>query len=87
MTQNQNSKTLWFKRKRYGWGWTPNTIQGWVTILVYTILVALYPLLTEADGSFSAPVFLAITIPLTIGLIILCYLKGEKPKWSWGKEE
>lgn len=86
MKYNQTAKTMWFKRKKYGWGWTPNNAQGSLSILIYTGLVSLYPILTEKEN-FSVLIFSLITIPLTIALVALCYLKGEKPKWSWGADE
>ncbi|HYC83050.1 MAG TPA: hypothetical protein VEB60_00680, partial [Candidatus Paceibacterota bacterium] len=34
-----NPQRLWFKRKLYGWGWTPVTWQGWLAVLAYAGLV------------------------------------------------
>ncbi len=34
-----NPQKLWFKRKLYGWGWTPATWQGWFVTLSYIVLV------------------------------------------------
>jgi len=32
---------LWFKAKRYGWGWTPACWQGWLVLGVYfAVLIA-----------------------------------------------
>jgi hypothetical protein len=30
--------------------------------------------------------FLVYTATLSIILIVICYFKGEKPRWRWGKE-
>jgi hypothetical protein len=30
----------WFKRKRYGWGWTPTTWQGWAVVVALVAAVA-----------------------------------------------
>ncbi len=69
-----NPKNLWFKRKIYGWGWTPVKWQGWIVILAYIfIIIATIP---RED-------FLSIIIA-TILLIFICYKKGEKPRWQWG---
>ena len=32
-----NPEGYWFKRKLYGWGWTPARWQGWVVLVVYII--------------------------------------------------
>ena len=33
---------LWFRRKKYGWGWTPSTWQGW-TVVGFILLVGVAP--------------------------------------------
>jgi hypothetical protein len=84
-----NPRGLWFKRKLYGWGWVPVRWEGWASILVYVALLAFFATTVREDSSpyqvlltFIAPVVL-----LTLGLIWLCYKKGEHPRWQWGKEE
>ena len=32
---------LWFKAKKYGYGWYPATWQGWLVILVYLTILGL----------------------------------------------
>lgn len=82
---------LWFKRKLYGWGWTPVTWQGWFIVLGYIILVVTFVLMREKDISGnpdSGSNFLVFGLPifvLTIILLFICYKKGEKPRWQWGK--
>lgn len=79
---------LWFKRKKYGWGWTPANWAGWTVLLLYIAGCVAYPLYTEQERmGFSFPLFLAIIVALTAGLIGLCFLKGEKPHWQWGDEK
>lgn len=80
---------LWFKRKRYGWGWTPSTWEGWAVIVGYIVLVALFGATIDRD---SAPmeVFATFALPvvlLTLTLIRICYRKGEPPRWQWGNED
>jgi len=88
MKTNPTSPKLWFKRKRYGWGWPPSTWQGWLVIAVYTALVCGYPAVFGADkNSFSMPVFIVITCLLTAGLFFICIKKGEKPHWTWGDDD
>ena len=33
------SKKYWFKRRRFGWGWTPVTWQGWLTVAFFIGLI------------------------------------------------
>lgn len=83
-----NPKHVWFKRKLFGWGWTPVTWQGWLVILAYVALVLLFAL-TIDENSPPREVVFTFVLPatvLTILLIRICYRKGEKPKWQWGKD-
>lgn len=35
---DQEDKKLWFGNKRYGYGWVPNTWQGWMLVGIYGIV-------------------------------------------------
>lgn len=84
----QNLNKIWFKRKLYGWGWTPATWQGWLVILVYIILFVF--ILNNLNDSFNLKeMIFKIILPcfvLVSLLIFICYKKGEKPRWQWGKD-
>lgn len=81
-------RPIWFKRKQYGWGWTPATWQGWAILGIYT--GALITLIGRIDSNlepangelvnFFLPLF-----GLTVLLLAITYLTGEKPRWQWGK--
>lgn len=76
------ANNLWFKRKTYGYGWTPVTWQGWTTIIIWLILF--YFAVTKIDSEIVKLVSILI---LTGILIFVSYKKGEKPKWQWGKKD
>jgi hypothetical protein len=78
-----NEKELWFPAKKYGWGWgLPNCWQGWVMFATYLVsLCAGAFLLSKQPGLFSANAAV-----LSMVLMIVCYFKGEKPRWRWGKK-
>ncbi|MGE0631372.1 MAG: hypothetical protein AB7O96_03120 [Pseudobdellovibrionaceae bacterium] len=79
------SQNLWFKKKSYGWGWTPASWQGWVATFIYTLLVIGYPLLGEFGFlKYEGSLFTVLLLISTVAFIVLCYKKGEKPSWSWG---
>jgi len=82
-----NPKGYWFKRKLYGWGWTPVRWQGWLTLLVYIlILVYISKGIDSATHSASDTLY-QLFLPffiLTIVLLAICYWKGEPPAWQWG---
>ena len=81
-----NSESYWFPAKRYGWGWgAPVTWQGWVVLVIWAAALA--------EGLFllrhhqNAPwLRLAYVLLMCILIGVVCYLKGEPPKWRWGGE-
>ncbi len=78
-----NEKKIWFPAKKYGWGWGPPCAwQGWVVLAVWTLFLC--------AGSLLLPhhmgIYVAYTVVLSVILIVICYCKGEKPRWRWGKE-
>ncbi len=86
MTKSADKK-LWFKAKRYGWGWgIPQTWQGWVSFGVFIAvwLAALLLLLPSADSDPSTgevSLFVAIVILDVLGLVYVSFKHGEAPKW------
>lgn len=83
------SSKIWFKRKRYGWGWYPATKEGWGVLLLWltAFISNEYYFLRDGDESnMQVAKFLGITLLITAGLIIISALKGEKPKWQWGEK-
>jgi hypothetical protein len=85
-----NPNHYWFKRKIWGWGWVPVMWQGWLTTLLYIVLVLLLVLTREESipgDPDSGSNFLVSGMPiiiLTVLFIFIAYKKGEKPKWQWG---
>ncbi len=79
-------KVYWFKRKLYGFGWTPVRWQGWLVLGIYIVALALLSL-TIDDNSPDREIIFTFILPvvlLSITLIRICYKKGEKPRWQWG---
>jgi len=78
-----HDKDVWFPAKRYGWGWSlPVKWQGWVALLVYVGAMVLAPL--RYPPGQELPGFLAIVILATAAFALLCWWKGESPRWRWG---
>lgn len=85
-----NPEHYWFKRKIWGWGWTPATWQGWSLTLVYVALIAL--LVTSREEAVpgnpdSGSNFLVFGLPIifvTVVYIVIVWKTGEKPRWQWG---
>ena len=82
----RNPEGYWFKRRAYGWGWVPATWQGWLSLAA---MLALFGLLLVMHISKPLPMrnpglFIVEVLVWIAALILLCYLKGEPPKWQWG---
>jgi hypothetical protein len=73
---------FWFPAKKYGWGWgPPNCWQGWAVMAVWAALLC--------GGAFvlmpNMGLFVLYAVILAAALCLVCFLKGEKPRWRWGK--
>ncbi|MBB5420551.1 CHASE2 domain-containing sensor protein [Paraburkholderia atlantica] len=79
------SDRYWFPAKRYGWGWgLPVRWQGWVTLLAYLVLIGVVAFRFQPAGH-PLPFALLVAL-LTVALAVVCWLKGEPPRWRWGKD-
>lgn len=78
----KNNK-IWFVNKTYGYGWTPCTWEGWLVLLLW--LIVFIPLVLNVKHNRILSI---VGIFFVTGLLIyVCYKKGEKPRWQWGKRE
>jgi hypothetical protein len=80
---------LWFRAKRYGWGWSPASIEGWLVLAVFFAAVAADIVVFSAhmrggDHGTALVVFLVWLGVLSAALIAVCWLTGERPRWRWG---
>lgn len=76
-------KKIWFKRKLYGWGWTPCTWEGWLVIIVWLFFF----LVATSNFDHEWMKNILFIILSTLILLYICYKKGEKPRWQWGKRK
>ena len=90
MDTQGTEREIWFKAKAYGWGWTPATWQGWAITIGYIGIIILLAMQLDSDArsgsDFLLHFFIMIVVP-TLLLIWVCYEKGERPHWSWGKKQ
>lgn len=73
----------WFPAKRHGWGWgLPNAWQGWVVMAIFAVLVVggAFMLLP----TYGSSAFVTYAACLCLGLVAICWLKGERPTWRSG---
>lgn len=79
---------LWFKAKMYGWGWQPTSWEGWLILALYTIGTVIHLTNVERFAHSGSDVLISFSTPFIINttfLLIICYAKGEKPRWRWGQ--
>jgi hypothetical protein len=76
-------KEIWFKRKTYGYGWTPVSKEGWIVTIVAILLILKFATDTKTNP-IKSMIYIFLTV---ITLVIICYKTGEKPKWHWGKDK
>jgi hypothetical protein len=75
----------WFPAKRYGWGWGfPVTWQGWLVFAAFFVLLLAGIYLFPPGQSLAA--FFLYVIGLSAVLLVICWLKGEPPRWRWGND-
>lgn len=84
---SMKKKKYWFKAKKYGWGWYPYSWEGYSVLGLYvTILMVLFYNIdiysTSATDTLNN--FFPQMIVVTIILFVICFIKGEKPRWRWG---
>lgn len=81
----------WFKRRRYGYGWTPVNKQGFILVIGYILIIIvssfLLELVPEMYITLVLSLYLILVTILTSLLIIITRKHGPKPRWRWGKSD
>lgn len=84
----EEKKKIWFRRKWFGWGWYPASVEGWIVTMAYIILVIIFASTLDDNSTRSEAVFTFFLplVLLTVTFLKICYYRGEKPRWQWGKK-
>ena len=80
-----DKQQYWFPAKRFGWGWgAPQTWQGWVAIVVwFTVFFGGVIVL----GLRAYPLAHALWVAaMALALLVVCWWKGEPPRWRSGSD-
>ena len=73
----------WFPAKRYGWGWgAPTTWQGWAVLAAWLTALSAGVIFLRLRHHWLW--WFIYLIGLTGALTLICYWKGEPPRWRWG---
>lgn len=88
MKNNLDNK-YWFKRRRYGYGWTPVTWQGFLIVILglAAIIIAAFQLPNKPAQPTpdQLAMFYGVCAVVIVIFIVAGYLKSPKPHWRWGK--
>ena len=74
----------WFKRRRYGYGWTPSTWQGWLCVAVF-LAATILPIPLLGDSTTATALYLAWTLLALAAFLALTIAKSPTARWRWGK--
>lgn len=88
--ETQSLKKKWFKRKLYGYGWSPASWEGWVCLFIFIGFNLWNFNRIDSHSHSASDTLINFILPFAITLIALLYIavvKGEKPKWQWGERE
>jgi hypothetical protein len=83
------SGRVWFKAKRFGWGWTPAAPEGWLVVGLFlagllgsTIALVRFRPMPPSPGIVFE--HMALAFVMAAALVGICVKTGEKPGWRWG---
>jgi hypothetical protein len=86
-----SQKNYQMKRRRYGYGWTPVTLQSWLFIgleLVIILTAASFLPAKPAQPTLGELLRFFAILGAAIGtLLIFTYQTSPKAKWRWGKKQ
>jgi len=80
--KNNPDKKLWFKARRWGFGWRPVSWEGWVIVVGYVGIMWAAVQQARAGTHSNSDFLIKLSIsfiPVTVLLIYICYKKGENP--------
>ena len=85
-----NPEGYWFKRKLFGWGWTPARWQGWVLTFALVAFMLWRTIAFETSVRLVEPTeeqlyrFFFEIIGSVVLFVVIAWRTGESPKWQWG---
>ena len=83
---SEDESEYWFPAKRYGWGWGPPAVwQGWVALLAFIAILVF--VVVRYPPHRDIVHFLVGVFGATLGLVLVCWWKGEPPRWRWGDDD
>ncbi len=73
-------KRYWFRAKKYGYGWTPTTWEGWFILLFYVAFV-FHQANKIGMGNYNLLYkSISVFVFATLLLFFICILTGDHPR-------
>ena len=83
--EGKDKKDVWFRARKYGYGWTPVTREGWTVTLLFIGALTYAGFKVERTGDdFSFLIFLFVSV---VVFFLVAHRTGERPRWQWGKKK
>lgn len=77
-------KKPWFPAKTYGWGWgLPVHWKGWLFFIIWLASFIAGGRYMVSAGNVIP--FWLFAVFMILVLIVVCWIKGERPGWRWGE--
>lgn len=81
------AKSRWFKRRAFGYGWTPASWQGWsVVVGVIAVIIAAAIAFLGNPTLQNVIIFCLVSITALAVLVRISAIKGPAPRWKWGNK-
>lgn len=75
----------WFKPRRYGYGATPTSWEGWLVIAGYIALIVWQAHLWMQPPDLRVGLYVGVVLIETLALIAIARIKTDGEwKWRWG---
>jgi uncharacterized membrane protein YhaH (DUF805 family) len=59
--------------------------QGWLALVAYIAVVAIG--VHRWPPSQDMPAFVAVVLLASVAFVLVCWWKGEPPRWRWGGDD
>jgi hypothetical protein len=83
MPEPGDRDSAWFVPKRFGFGATPVTLQGWLSVIGFAVLVLAILRLVRSN-----PIRIGLIVPLLAGFVALAMRKTRGSwRWRWGSSD
>lgn len=84
-------KKYWFRPKRYGWGFTPISWEGWLATLIFVALIYASVYVNEIykETVNMEQIIRFLVDILIISTLFTCFAKDKTDgelKWHWGNK-